>query len=99
MCASPTAAFFHSLLHVKTPHQGKLLGKGGFAKAYWCTCLQTQKQYALKVVLKETLTKPKAKAKLQVLQCMDTLREALDSLMCRERLKFLNRYYMHVVLL
>ena len=46
--------------------KGKLLGKGGFAKAYWATCLQTQKQYAMKVVLKSTLTKPKAKAKLQV---------------------------------
>lgn len=46
--------------------KGKLLGKGGFAKAYWATCLETQKNYAMKVVLKSTLTKPKAKAKLQV---------------------------------
>lgn len=45
--------------------KGKLLGRGGFAKAYWATCLATQKQYALKVVLKSSLTKPKAKAKLQ----------------------------------
>jgi serine/threonine protein kinase len=45
--------------------KGKLLGKGGFAKCYWATCLQTQKQYAMKVVLKSTLQKPKAKAKLQ----------------------------------
>lgn len=28
--------------------KGKLLGKGGFAKAYWATCLQTQKQFAMK---------------------------------------------------
>ena len=46
--------------------RGRLLGKGGFAKCYLATCLQSQKQYAMKVVLKSTLTKPKAKQKLQV---------------------------------
>jgi serine/threonine protein kinase len=63
---APSISIHSFLLISSSPSQGKLLGKGGFAKAYWCTCLQTQKQYALKVVLKETLTKPKAKAKLQV---------------------------------
>ena len=30
--------------------KGKLLGKGGFAKAYWATELRSQRQYAMKVI-------------------------------------------------
>lgn len=45
--------------------KGKLLGKGGFAKCYLGTSIPSKEQYALKIVLKSTLSKPKAKQKLQ----------------------------------
>jgi len=45
--------------------RGKLLGKGGFAKVYWCTSLDTQKTYAIKIVPKANLIKARAKSKLQ----------------------------------
>jgi polo-like kinase 1 len=39
--------------------KGKLLGKGGFAKCYEFTCLDTNETYACKVVVKSSLTKSK----------------------------------------
>jgi len=45
--------------------RGKLLGKGGFAKVYWCTSLDTQKSYAMKIVPKANLVKARARQKLQ----------------------------------
>jgi hypothetical protein len=39
----------HNDVVIRRYLKGKLLGKGGFAKAYLATCLQTQKQYAIKV--------------------------------------------------
>lgn len=59
--------------------QGKLLGKGGFAKCYMATCQSTQKNFAMKIVLKSTLTKPKAKQKLQVTTPLLPVRPALRS--------------------
>ena len=50
-----------------TTHQylrGKLLGKGGFAKVYLCTAMDTSKQYAVKVVPKTNLVKPRARQKV-----------------------------------
>eukprot|EP00957_Ditylum_brightwellii_P009365 708237-Ditylum_brightwellii.AAC.1 len=41
---------------------GKLLGKGGFAKIYWCTSEGTGKAY---VVEKKILVKTRAMKKLQ----------------------------------
>ncbi|GAB5034678.1 plk plk-unclassified protein kinase [Nannochloropsis oceanica] len=48
-------------LLVKKFLKGKLLGKGGFAKCYWATCLETQAHYALKIVVKASLHKSKAR--------------------------------------
>jgi len=45
--------------------RGRLLGRGGFAKVYHCTALDTNKHYAIKIVPKSNLVKPRAKQKLQ----------------------------------
>jgi len=45
--------------------KGKLLGKGGFAHCYWCSCVETGEIFAMKVVEKSSLTKSRAKEKLQ----------------------------------
>ena len=44
--------------------RGRLLGKGGFAKVYMCTALDTNKQYAVKVVPKANLVKSRARQKV-----------------------------------
>jgi hypothetical protein len=43
---------------------GRMLGKGGFAKVYLCTALDTGKHYAVKVVPKENLVKARARQKV-----------------------------------
>ena len=48
--------------------RGRMLGKGGFAKVYMCTALDTNKEYAVKVVPKADLIKPRAKQKVRNLQ-------------------------------
>ena len=45
--------------------KGKMLGKGGFAKVYWCTSLDSNKSYAIKIVPKANLVKSRARQKLQ----------------------------------
>ncbi|KAL7500018.1 hypothetical protein ACHAWT_007973 [Skeletonema menzelii] len=45
--------------------RGKLLGKGGFAKVYQVTSLDTNKIYAAKIVPKANLVKNRARQKLQ----------------------------------
>ena len=45
--------------------RGRLLGKGGFAKVYMCTALDTNKQYAVKVVPKANLVKTRARQKVR----------------------------------
>lgn len=45
--------------------RGRFLGKGGFAKVYLCTSLDTQKNYAVKIVPKANLVKSRARQKLQ----------------------------------
>ena len=45
--------------------RGKLLGKGGFAKVYLCTALDTQKAYAIKIVPKANLVKARALQKVR----------------------------------
>jgi serine/threonine protein kinase len=45
--------------------KGKLLGKGGFAKCYVGTSLSSRTNYAIKLVAKSSLVKPRAKQKLQ----------------------------------
>ena len=42
-----------------------MLGKGGFAKVYWCTSLDSNKSYAIKIVPKANLVKSRARQKLQ----------------------------------
>jgi polo-like kinase 1 len=45
--------------------RGKMLGKGGFAKVYMCTALDSGKDYAVKIVPKANLVKARARQKLQ----------------------------------
>jgi len=45
--------------------RGKMLGKGGFAKVYLCTALDTNKTYAIKIVPKANLSKARAREKLK----------------------------------
>jgi polo-like kinase 1 len=45
--------------------RGQMIGKGGFAKVYLCTALDTNKQYAVKIVPKTNLVKARARQKLQ----------------------------------
>ena len=44
--------------------RGKMLGKGGFAKVYMCTALDTGKDYAVKIVPKANLIKARARQKV-----------------------------------
>ena len=44
--------------------RGRLLGKGGFAKVYLCTALDTNKTYAVKIVPKANLVKARARQKV-----------------------------------
>lgn len=45
--------------------RGKLLGKGGFAKVYLCTAMDTNKMYAIKIVPKANLVKARARQKVR----------------------------------
>lgn len=45
--------------------KGKFLGKGGFAKCYEVTELDTKTIYAAKIITKASLVKPRAKQKLK----------------------------------
>lgn len=44
--------------------KGKLLGKGGFAKCYELTNVDSKRLYAAKIIPKNTLTKNRARQKL-----------------------------------
>ena len=44
--------------------RGRMLGKGGFAKVYLCTALDTNKAYAIKIVPKANLVKARARQKV-----------------------------------
>ena len=46
---------------VRRYSKGKFLGKGGFARVYEATNMDTGKKYAVKVVAKASLTKARAK--------------------------------------
>ncbi|KYQ90116.1 putative protein serine/threonine kinase [Tieghemostelium lacteum] len=50
---------------VKTYKQGEFLGKGGFAKCYLMTEIETNKVYAAKIIPKSSLVKSRARAKLK----------------------------------
>eukprot|EP00977_Amphora_coffeiformis_P004217 scaffold877_cov154-Amphora_coffeaeformis.AAC.9 len=45
--------------------RGHMLGKGGFAKVYLCTSLDTGKNYAVKIVPKANLVKARARQKVR----------------------------------
>eukprot|EP00659_Diplonema_papillatum_P015536 gene15536-23708_t len=45
--------------------KGKLLGKGGFARCYEATDVETKEEFAVKVISKATLSKPKTRQKLK----------------------------------
>ncbi|GMH69666.1 hypothetical protein TrLO_g11246 [Triparma laevis f. longispina] len=46
-------------------HKGRMLGKGGFAKVYHATSVDSNKTYAIKIVPKANLVKSRARQKLQ----------------------------------
>jgi len=48
----------------KQYHRGRYLGKGGFAKCYELTSMDSQRTYAGKVIAKASLAKPSARSKL-----------------------------------
>ena len=50
---------------VKRYQKGQLLGKGGFAKCYKVTDLDTRQEWACKIIQKCSLTKQRHKQKLQ----------------------------------
>lgn len=45
--------------------RGRMLGKGGFAKVYLCTSMDTGKHYAVKIVPKTNLVKARARQKVR----------------------------------
>lgn len=45
---------------------GRLLGKGGFAKVYLCTAMDSGKNYAVKVVPKANLVKARSRQKVRL---------------------------------
>lgn len=47
--------------------RGRLLGKGGFAKVYLCTAMDTNKTYAIKIVPKANLVKARARQKVRII--------------------------------
>jgi len=49
---------------VKRYAKGKLLGKGGFAKCFEVTNLETKKVLAAKIIQKSSLTKSRARQKV-----------------------------------
>ncbi len=50
--------------NVKKYLRGKMIGKGGFAKCYEITNLETKKLQAVKIIAKNTLTKSRARQKV-----------------------------------
>ena len=63
--------------------RGRMLGKGGFAKVYMCTALDTNKNYAVKVVPKANLVKARAKQKVRCFQSVQnkpTIRSCVRTL-------------------
>lgn len=63
--------------------RGRMLGKGGFAKVYLCTALDTNKNYAVKVVPKANLVKTRARQKVS---------ECMRAMVCYLFLSFLTPY-------
>ncbi len=51
-------------VHIKRYAKGKVLGKGGFAKCYEVTNLETKQIIAAKIIPKSSLTKSRARQKL-----------------------------------
>ncbi len=55
---------FNGDICIKHYERGKFLGKGGFAKCYEFTNMDTRRVSAAKIIDKNTLTKSRAKQKL-----------------------------------
>ena len=55
---------FNGEVSIKKYIRGKFLGKGGFAKCYEFTSMETKRVSAAKIIDKTTLTKSRAKQKL-----------------------------------
>jgi polo-like kinase 1 len=52
---------------IKKYSRGKALGRGGFAKCYEVTNLETKKIYAAKIIAKSSLNRSRAKQKVHFL--------------------------------
>lgn len=48
-------------VQIKKYSRGKVLGKGGFARCYEITNIETKKSLAAKIIAKNTLTKNRAR--------------------------------------
>jgi len=51
---------------IKKYAKGRFLGKGGFAKCYEVTDMETNKTFAAKIIDKGTLSKHRAKQKVKI---------------------------------
>ena len=51
---------------IKRYAKGKLLGKGGFAKCFEITNLETKRVLAAKIIVKSSLTKSRARQKVMI---------------------------------
>lgn len=79
--------------------RGKMLGKGGFAKVYQCTALDTGKDYAVKIVPKANLVKARARQKVSnasekvscLYQSLANFTFALDCYSSKLRSRFIGR--------
>ena len=58
--------------------RGKMLGKGGFAKVYMCTSMDTNRTYAVKIVPKANLKKARARQKVNFFEFFDFFTCHLD---------------------
>lgn len=78
---------------VHTYLRGKLLGKGGFAKVYKVTSLDTNKEYAVKVVPKANLVKSRARQKVGNMYTSQLLLQFFHSLTHRLSLSLSLHFY------
>jgi hypothetical protein len=68
--------------------RGRLLGRGGFAKVYLCTALDTSKNYAVKIVPKANLVKARARQKVNSIKVV-----LFCALLVVYRVRASNSYY------
>jgi polo-like kinase 1 len=70
---------------VKRYSKGMLLGKGGFAKVYEMVNLESKKIYAGKIIMKSSLSKVRAKQKVNDMQQLRKKNKNRYLIFCRKR--------------